>query len=551
MIPLPLSPSDFAGHSITRRGKRTRLPRTPEERASPLHVASVAPMRVDILRQRMKPEVRERFDYVWGVLFNPELSSHACRCSSTSSFSPDHAHLLSKHGIAQPAPSAGPLHNVPFTVLEEKQSGTRQRFILWTEDANSLAEAAGYRAQVPLEHISSYLHAVNEECGATRDFRTGFYAVEIPFEARHLFRFVDSSGSWWELTRLPMGHTAAPEAMHTLAATAAGHQDYVQPEFLLDDVLVHVWIDNIRYAGEKEKVRRATAALDQTASDCVLTWKDEDSRSQATAYEFIGVFWDHVNKKISVSQKLKSKLLETRHNLRQQFTAGELETLGGRLLHASAVAGVFPGSFYFSLKYLRRITNALNRGRKNPSSSVAIPPSVRASLEEWIDAVLRPRRLVQSSKSSVTAFVDASKTGWGGVIVAPTGELTILGSRWSPSEARLHINEQEALALSKVVSSLRGVAEGRPVHLVVDNTTVKGVARKGACLKSPVLNDAVVSSLKDLQSMGCPMSIRWVKSEDNPADLPSRVPLANIAERGIHELQLAVRRFITGGVAGG
>ena len=130
-------------------------------------------------------------------------------------------------------------------------------------------------------------------------------------------------------------------------------------------------------------------------------------------------------------------------------------------------------------------------------------------------------------------------------------EIKILGDSWSSAEERLHINELESLALFNVLHSLPSDIRRRPVHIVVDNTTVKGVARKGACLKSAILNDAVVRSLEMLRDRECLFSIKWVKSADNPADLPSRIPLSDISGERMHELQLAVGRFLTGGVAGG
>ncbi|KAJ9466041.1 hypothetical protein DIPPA_14937 [Diplonema papillatum] len=52
--------------------------------------------------------------------------------------------------------------------------------------------------------------------------------------------------------------------MHTLAAVAGGHEDFVRPEFAERDVIVDIWIDNIRYAAA---VRLATRRLDQTAEE--------------------------------------------------------------------------------------------------------------------------------------------------------------------------------------------------------------------------------------------------------------------------------------------
>ncbi|KAJ9439132.1 hypothetical protein DIPPA_03063 [Diplonema papillatum] len=501
----------------------------------------------------MSLAVRRRFDETWQMAFSPSVGAAESAAVKASGFERKHARSLLEHGIAVAAAGPGPLHCVPFTVLEEKDGGFRQRFILWTKEGNRLAEEAGYQADVPLQHISKYLGVVREECASTRDFRTGFYAVEIPKESRHLFRFVDDGGDWWELTRLPMGHTCAPELMHTLAATAAGHPSFVRPEFAERAVVVDIWIDNIRYAGSRSEVTAATARLERTASDCVLTWKEQDTRTAVQTYEFLGVSWNHGCGEVALSEKLVKRLEKTRAELSRPLEAHELESLGGRLLHASAVAGVFPGAYWFALKFLRRVTNSLNRGTRAASDTVVLSPCVRATLVDWISAVLRPRRMPSDAgRPSFTAFVDASLLGWGGVLVdVRTSEVTILGAPWTEQERRLHINVLEAMAFEKVVLAIPESVAGGRVDVVVDNTTVKGVARKGSCVRDPVLNRAVVQGLERMRFLGCALSVRWVKSADNPADLPSRVPLTSLTRGKVAAMELAVRRFLTRDVAGG
>ncbi|KAJ9453939.1 hypothetical protein DIPPA_22969 [Diplonema papillatum] len=343
-------------------------------------------MDVDKLRARMTDSVRVRFDDTWQKTFYPDVNSVLPSLGSPSRLEVGHAKQLEVHGIAARTLGPGPWSSVPFTVLEEKDGSLRQRFILWTLDGNRAAEAAGYEASVPLAHVSCYLGAVHEECGSTRDFRTGFYAIEIPKAVRHLFRFAADDGSWWELNRLPMGHTCAPELMHTLAAVSAGHPDFVLPEFVEGDVVVHVWVDNIRYAGSKRNVLAATERLDKTALDCSLTWKGVDSRTASRRYEFIGVDWRHDVSHVSLSSKLRKKLVTTRYELRSSsLSAADIETLGGRLLHASAIAGIFPGSFWFALKFMRGVTNSLNRGKRLPSEPVLLSSCIRSSLQGWID----------------------------------------------------------------------------------------------------------------------------------------------------------------------
>ncbi|KAJ9451624.1 hypothetical protein DIPPA_25091 [Diplonema papillatum] len=83
-------------------------------------------------------------------------------------------------GIASPSDTPGTFRNVPFTVVEDKAGRLRQRFILWTQEANDLLNRQGYVAQVPLGHVSEYLDVVGSECATTRDLRCGFYQIEVP-----------------------------------------------------------------------------------------------------------------------------------------------------------------------------------------------------------------------------------------------------------------------------------------------------------------------------------------------------------------------------------
>lgn len=527
-------------HSITRRPHRTRLPQTKQERAAPLHVSSISPMDVGMLQQRMLPRVRQRFNDVWDLVFQPALSKKA-RAPKPSRLQHAHAEELVRCGIAQPATDDGlASNNVPFTVIEDKPAGLRQRFILWTKEANDWVEQAGYEARVPLGHVSKYLDVVRAECGSTRDFKTGFFAVEIPTVARCFFRFTDDKGKLYELTRLPMGHTCAPELMHTLAAVAAGDPLFVVPEFAAKGVGIHVWVDNIRYTGSQEAVSRATNRLDSTAELCRITWKTEDSVTCGTEYDFIGVTFDHGTGTVAPSAKLVRKL--TGLDL-ERARAGDLESLAGRLLHASSIAGVSPGEYWFALKFLRRVTNKLNAGRASTEDWVPVPPSVKALLGRWIADVQKRRKIeaMRMGGPKFTAFVDASLGGWGGVVVDQhTMEVTILGDAWKPG-TKDHINILEAEALARVVEGLPPHAVAGHVDIRVDNTTVMGVARKMSCVRSRSLNDAAMRALRELRRRRLTFSIEWVSTSSNPADIPSRTHPSELADP---DVVLAVRALL-------
>ncbi|KAJ9437648.1 putative target of rapamycin (TOR) kinase 1 [Diplonema papillatum] len=338
--------------------------------------------------------------------------------------------------------------------------------------------------------------------------------------------------------------------MHTLTSTIAGHPDFVKTVHVVPAaVTVHTWVDNVRYAGSRKDVLEASRKVDELAARSKVTWKDADTRTASTRYEFIGVDWDHQGRKVGISARLSKKLARDLEEVRKgAMSASGLETLGGRLLHASAIVGVYVGEFYFALKLLRRLTNALNRGEKAVDQTIRLSGSVQRLLDGWVRAVLEKRRMpVAARVPSLTVFVDASLEGWGGVLVdVATNAIEVLGSRWSRKEKGLHINELEALAFELCVSAVPDKYAGGTVTVVVDNTTVQGVARKGACLRSQTLNDAVVNGLTRLRHMNISLSVRWVKSAGNPADLPSRVPLSAISDKNMADMALAVRQFLTG-----
>lgn len=150
-------------------------------------------------------------------------------------------------------------------------------------------------------------------------------------------------------------------------------------------------------------------------------------------------------------------------------------------------------------------------------------------------------------ESAFSVFVDASCTGWGGVIVCrSSGEVTVCGERWEPGWDSQHINVLEGEALRRVLLRLPAAAAGSRVRVVVDNTTVRHVALRGVCLQNGQLNRSVMSALSHLHRMGCAVSLQWLRSAYNPADLPSRVRMTAITGASLQKLQRQVEGFLRG-----
>ncbi|ESS70237.1 target of rapamycin (TOR) kinase 1 [Trypanosoma cruzi Dm28c] len=224
---------------------------------------------------------------VWGLVGRsplPPSSSGKAREGSRRIPTAD-ARLLRKAGIIEDGSSTvtgGWI--IPFSVVEEKTTGLRRRWIAWPRDKNSDDPC---EANFHLLHISHYLPPVMAEAASCLDVKTSFI-VPLPRETRHLFRCRVEDGTLVELTRLPMGYKAGPEILQIITSAAAGvttvvHRLWAAPPL----VRVDVWIDNRRIAGPKSDATLWEAQVLRNADSCHATI-GEDRESGATHYTFLG-----------------------------------------------------------------------------------------------------------------------------------------------------------------------------------------------------------------------------------------------------------------------
>ncbi|ESS61215.1 target of rapamycin (TOR) kinase 1 [Trypanosoma cruzi Dm28c] len=205
---------------------------------------------------------------VWGLVgrspFSPSSSGKAREGSRRIPAAG--ARLLRKAGIIEDASSTvtgGWI--IPFSVVEEKTTGLRRRWIAWPRDKN---RDDPYEANGHLLNISHYLSPVMAEAVSCLDLKASFI-VSLPRKTRHLFRCRVEDGTLVELTRLPMGHKASPKILQIIiTSTIAGvttvvHRLRAAPP----SMRVDVWIDNTRIAGSKSGVTLWETQAPRNADD--------------------------------------------------------------------------------------------------------------------------------------------------------------------------------------------------------------------------------------------------------------------------------------------
>ena len=507
--------------SLIRRRRPTRVA-GPEDAKLPLHSQRISCLDIGKVMRAMQPKARLRLQHLMTLLETPGTSSWC----PPSTLAPSDAQQLVTDGMATVVTkemrrvrrTTGGC--IPFCVVEEKPEGSRRRFILWPKEQNRAVYAKGFRSEVPLEHVSAYLGAATATCGVTCDLRVGFFQVGLPEAMRANFRFVDNSGTMYEMTRLPMGHCVSVDIMQLITETILGTHSTAAPQHQcpLDSA---VWVDGGMLVGDATAVKVAAEWVTRSAERFGATFK-KVPLVPAQAAEFIGVNFDFAAHTVRVAPKTLGKLPP---KIPAKLTAGDLEQLVGRLIFAAAVSGTPLGHFYFALKTTRRVFNHLNRGKLTTSTVVTLDSTTRWLLHDLLHKCTATRT-IGTHKAAATGdwrlFSDASVDGWGAVLLAPNGQVFSSGGKWAAKKSSKEIAQLEATAVIRALASFEEKLRGATrLQLVVDNTSVQhGVKRGNARAEdlAPLVADIVAA----VATLGCPATVAYVKSLDNPADLPSR-----------------------------
>ena len=125
----------------------------------------------------------------------------------------------------------------------------------------------------------------------------------------------------------------------------------------------------------------------------------------------------------------------------------------------------------------------------------------------------------------MTLYTDASKSGWGVVIVdAIPNTIHILGQRWSTKESSASINILELKALRIGIRSIKQMAQQQAVVVdaYIDNTSALAWAKRQRAANW-IANQLAVDLHDDMKEGKIILrNISYVASAQNPADEPSR-----------------------------
>lgn len=540
------SKSTFTGATINKKRKTTTIARgddlklplhVPKERLSQINFGKLEQMLLPATAAALKIARDAQEDFGDVVFANDAPRS--------KDFHPADADLCVAAGICRFV-SASEEKKIPTrgfvnvkTVVEEKtkiidnkqQLVKRRRMVAHPKQQNEFAKKVRKYTPNPfvldLPHTSAVIPEVLHSHALSFDGASAFYQIPLQTTTRCYYRFRDSSGRLMEMCRYLMGSSSSCEVCQVVTLAAAGHPKHVKPEFAVDSSLSNgrVWIDGATHFGPKSLLVKSKPRINNNLK--LLNFKLKDDLMEISdRHEFIGVEFDHVRKRVRPAFK-------TRNHLQQQLeiepTAARLEQHVGRLVFCAGATRIPLVKYYFAMKSVRRYLNKLNAGIISPDTVCPLSRSTWSKLELWRKQSLQWHEVKRYNNNSSRAdlFVDASKFGWGAVLLEDSGRVTVLGARWNESELalsageRFNISKLELRGVARAVDQLKErLLQFRHVTIHVDNTSTMHNIRRGTA-RSPHMALELLRLVDNLDQK-VQWRITYVSSENNPADIPSR-----------------------------
>ncbi len=568
-------------HSMLRQNHTTssKLPTTEQLHSVHLHSTPVGTLNLSRVKSIMSDSQKQKLENIEHTAFRKTLDTLDAQAAADphyfnkikqqrSDFLPKFAEKLVEDKLCTPLPrdklQTVRGKNNAFVVLEEKPTGHRLRFILWTKDANEVLN--DYEAKVDLKHSSFYIDAVSEEAAVVGDMKISFFQYEIPEKYRCMFAFCDSDGNWYTLNRLPMGFRPSVEIIQLICETLSLQSTAVVPSIkisstnnnndgdnnnnnntLTETVQLtsnrtshRTWVDGFQVTGRKEECEAVFHKIKKISNYVGVTWKD-DGVELLHEYDFIGIHFNHNLHQVSVADKTLTKLPQKVSTTQPYFTT-ELEAMISRLYFCAGVLRLIPADYYFVIKQINRYVSRLNKTGATDEQHT-LPGSVVSSLNEWIkqsrtkltlppdnqyNSIPNNKNKMKQKKKFDVLFIDASLWGWGAFFVGADGVIAIAGGAWTRKFDQDELTsdkiaELEGIALNNGLKTFEERLNVRKnVDIRIDNTSLMYGTRKGKSKTSPALNQQIKIAVHFLKERNFCFTVAYVHTAENWADHPSR-----------------------------
>ena len=452
------------------------------------------------------------------TIFDPPCPSSVTKVSSITA---EDLSLLLDSGLYQRWEGPVPLisrNNTLFDIADAAK--VRRRHIMWPKDVNEAVHRSNFVSKIP-DTLEAALLPSSLKFIKCYDLVRGFYQVSLPASVRAQYavrvRTPDGAVCTIAPTRLPMGVSYAPDVLQGLLIAIV---DEIESTF--PGVKGFVFIDNVRLAAPTpELLESASDYWDRRAEEEGIVYRPEPTET------FLGMDFDFQSTDgdtfpVRPSQKSRDAIQSQRSLLDADSPEfGAVRELFSRCVYAARVMRLPLAKYYAIFKFMRR---HLSKGT-SPTARINIWSSALGTWKAWIKLILSAKFVahpVAGDADPSILFTDASLSGWGAVLVHDNGIFEAAG-RWPRSKPFKSgdMGMLETAAVRRAAFSFRRhLANAKAISVVVDSTTAGFALAKGAS-PSFAVNQEVLGTLAELPGHAH-ISTSYIRSEDNPADGPSR-----------------------------
>jgi len=479
----------------------------------PLHVKDVSRLDFDkLMKLEMPPHISDNLRYLYEVCAYPSACGQLAPVTNLPEAeisAPDHEKLLIykyvRHVEHPPTTIASTVR--VFTTVESAGAGLRRRTIFWPQHINDTLAFSGdpIFPKVP-EQIEAVL---SHEGAILLDAPAFFTQFSLPPTSEDFFFAFEEN--IYQLNTFATGQRQVPAFAQDILRTIAHNT------FRSDDVPHHLYIDNVRILGNRERATALAKRFQEVALAVGLTFNITSDWS--TQYVFLGIQYDHVARTVTLSPKAKGKILTWLNSLQHtDWTLRNFSQLLGLLIWASRVLDAPLAQYYYVFKFFRRRA----RAAANLDDKMTVWPCLFPHLKRWLIQSTTVRILKNPSNRRITAWLysDATPTGWGALLFYE-GKVSVCSGPFSRPE---HINVLECRALLYAVAMLAtsplATNPDVHVHIRIDNTTVVHSMANTRSTNFDI-NETVGRVLAALAAVS--YDIAYIKSKDNHSDGLSRL----------------------------
>lgn len=397
-----------------------------------------------------------------------------------------------------------------FTVNEPLKN--RRRLIVHPQLINKLIKDSGDVPKAAFTSMPS-LHSLMAEKKyfLSIDMKCYFYQFPLCESVQAFFGAfrVTKEGDriFYVFTKLPMGFSLAPKIANDMTmflATEAGFNEYA---VCIDNLFVFTYSKEEAEA-LKERFLQVANTYRVTLSQC------EVLRSG----NVLGAFVDLEAQTVNVPEKTRTEHKEIfqRAQADSRQRTEDWWKISSLIIWCMWVRQIPFGRFLEPIRLMSRI------GRHTHLQWHTFPHweltgQQHQRMKTAIDAVLGPPSRLRKrpiSRTDGELYSDACDTGYG--IVSVFKNVEVWTRRWSRDEADLHINVKELIALREAVQIAKNRNLQNPCFYVDSQVVLAQIQRRYS------LDWLTNSHIQSILNYYDHIDIRWIPSEDNLADEPSR-----------------------------